>query len=141
MANWDKDNPGLPDARLGSLEPGLTKRDKETSCTLQTVACWDLPHRAHCGPDTRTANLTAVLEDLSVPSTAGHLPWPLELACLLAAPQVGNWECTAHGCPVPLLRHSCQDLRKGAKMSHLLSKSEELGRPQDNPASPQHLRY
>lgn len=88
LANWDKDNPRLPDARLGSLEPGLTERDKETPSTLQPVACSDLPRRAHCGPD-----LTAVLKDLeqgSVPSTAGHLPWPPELALLLAVPQAWN---------------------------------------------------
>lgn len=132
VANWDKDYSRLSDARLGSLEPGLTKRDKETPSTLQPVACWDLPCRALYGRDTRAADITAVPQGLrqgSVPCTAGHLPQPPELALLLAAPQAWNWECTAHGCPVPLLRYSCQGPRKGAKMSHLLSVSEELGCP------------
>lgn len=52
-----------------------------------------------------------------------------ELALLLAAAQAWNWES------IPLMDaqwYSCQGPRKGAKMSHPLSMSEELICPQRN---------
>lgn len=75
-ANWDKDNPLLPDACVGSLEPGLTKRDKGP-----------LPHSSLLPAGTSPAELTL---------HTGHLPWSPELVLRLGTRSVPPMDAQCH---------------------------------------------